>query len=282
MRPTIDLQPDTILLDVAAAGLAEVLDAAASALAARSGMERAVIRGALADAAAESTFAIGAGIAVPHVAVPGLSRRASTLIRTVEPVSLDAPDREPVDLFFVLLSPAGDPSAHLQFLAHLAGMCRSRVFRDGLRAATTPREALELIAAAEARLGGAAAAMPASGGKLGLAIISVAGERAADTILLGLLRRELSSATIVDAQTLQDAASREVPLFAGFRDLFGDPGGRRMIFAHVDLEHADEIASIVQQACEDEPSASAELVVLPIAHRRTWSPPAPAPTRAGH
>jgi hypothetical protein len=74
----------------------------------------------------------------------------------------------------------------------------------------------------------------------------------------------------------------EVPLFAGFRDLFGDPGGRRMIFAHVDLEHADEIASIVQQACEDEPSASAELVVLPIAHRRTWSPPAPAPTRAGH
>lgn len=282
MTPTLNLTPDAVLLDQPAVDLRDVIELAAPVVAERGGVETSVARRALLDAASESDFAVGAGVAVPHVAVPDLADRAICLVRTAEPVGLGAVDGEPIDLFFVVLYPAGDPSAHLQFLAHLAGMCRSRLFRHGLRSATTARAVTELVVASEARLRGASYAVGPAATQRGLAIISVSGERAADAILVGLLRAELTDATIVDAQTVQDAASREVPLFAGFRDLFGDPGGRRMIFAPIDLEHIEELAAIVEDACEDERSADAELIVLPVSSRWRFEQAAPAARSASH
>lgn len=284
MSLTVDLTPEAILLGVAAQRLADVIGAAAAALGPVADLDPQRVRRALEPSASDTGFAVGDGIAVPHAAVDGIPTRAVAIVRTTTPLQVGALDGAPVDVFFVVLYPAGDPLGHLRFLAHLAGMCGSRVFRDGLRAAATPQEVIELVAAAEARLGIVARA-PTSPvvGQRGLAIISVTGERAADSILVGLVREELASATILDAQTVQDAASREVPLFAAFRDLFGDPGGRRVILAQVDLEHADALAAIVQRACEEERSATAELVVVPIANRWEWRPVADQPPeRTGH
>lgn len=280
MSATIDLRPDAVLLDHPAATLADVLGAASAKLASQSGAEPSVIRSALAATCAESSFGVGAGIAVPHAAIPELPRHAIALVRVAEPLDVGAIDGTPVDLLFVVIHSSSDPSGHLKFLAHLAGMCRSRVFRDGLRGASSASEVIDLIAAAEARSHGARTS-PAPAHERALAIIAVSGERAADNILVGMLSEELESATIVDAQTLQDAASREVPLFAGFRDLFGDPGGRRVIFANLDSDRADTLAAIVQRACEDEQHATAELIIVPVANRWEWRA-APAPARRGH
>lgn len=282
MTESLDIVAQAIHLDPHARNLPEVFEVAVPVLAEQSDVEPLVLRRALLEASAESDFLLGSGIALPHVAIPGLRSRAISMVRTAQPIQLGDGPSASADLFFVVAYPSGNPSAHLHFLAHLAGLCRSRVFRDGLRSATGPDEVIALIRAAEQRLGVAASGLAPRSGQQALAIIAVTGERATDAIMMGLLREQLSTASIVDVQNVRDAASQEVPLFAGFRDLFGDPGGRRMIFVDIDNEQSQTIATIVKQACEDDRSASADLVVIPIASRWSWSPPAPASQTSGH
>jgi PTS system nitrogen regulatory IIA component len=279
---TIDLKPHEVILDLPAATLADIIGAAAEALAPECALPAAALRETLLDAVRDTSVAVGSGIAMPHAGVRGLERARVALVRTAPPLSVGALDGAAVDLFFVVLFPSGNPRAHLELLAHLAGMCRSRVFRDGLRSACAVDEVLALVDAAQRRLGTATRTATARESERALALISVTGERAADAILMALLREQLGAATIVDAQTVQDAASREVPLFAGFRDLFGDPGGRRLILAQLAPERADALAAIVQRACEDDGTASAQLSVVPIAQAWAWGP-RPERTRAkGH
>lgn len=269
MTAYVQLHPTAIILDLPATNAREVLAAAVERLSSLHELAPETIGHVLGGTVAVGEFAIGSGVAVPHAAVPGLAGRVVALVRTAAPLPVDAVDGAPVDLYFIVLYPPGNPTEHLRFLGQLAAMCRSRMFREGLRAATTPREVIDIVDASAARFMGSPRLAAPAEPERGLAIIMVTGERAADTILMGLLGQQFG-ATIVDAQTAHDAASREVPLFAGFRDLFGDPGGRRVVFAQVDLDRMETLAELVRGACEEERSASAEVMIMPIARRWEW------------
>lgn len=265
------LTRDSVLLDVQASTLGAVLTTAAGALARATGLETSSIERALGEAARESDFAIGAGIAVPHVEIAGLAARAVAVVRLAEPLDVGAMDRTPADLVFVILFPTGDPAGHLQFLAHLARLARSRVFRDGLRSARNADEVLTLVSAAEARRSaGPQAAGAAVTAQKYLAVIKLVGEAAVDSALVELLDQGLGHAVVLDAVSVREAASREVPLFAGFRDIFGDPGGQRIILVQVSAGQVDEMMAIVHRACDKRQPARGEVLFVPVTAHRVW------------
>mgnify|MGYP005652465205 CR=1 FL=1 len=79
--------------------------------------------------------ALGEGIAIPHCRMANCSQAVGSLITLSEPVDFEAPDRQGVDILFVLLVPEEGHQEHLDILAGLAGLLSRPDFCDQLRAA---------------------------------------------------------------------------------------------------------------------------------------------------
>ena len=88
---------------------------------------------------------IGQGIAIPHgksdsvggvVAALGISKRG---------IDFDSLDGEPVHTFFMLIAPSNSAGVHLKILAKISRLLKDKFFRQALREAKTPEEALKLI-----------------------------------------------------------------------------------------------------------------------------------------
>jgi nitrogen PTS system EIIA component len=67
---------------------------------------------------------LGQGIAIPHGRLPSITRVYGLFARLVTPVAYDSVDNEPVDLVFVLLSPAQAGADHLKALARISRLLR--------------------------------------------------------------------------------------------------------------------------------------------------------------
>lgn len=278
------LQPSLVLLGVPATTLDAVLSHAARALAPVVNVPATRIGELLREVTSSGGVSVGAGVAVPHARLPDLSTTAVALLVTTQPIPVQAMDGQPADIFFVVLSGLDDPRGHLLVLAHLARLAHSQTLLQALRQAKAPREALELIEAAELRhaAGGREIQAPQRPSHY-VAIIAVAGEKAVDSLLVGLLDQGFENASMLEAQSLREAATREVPLFAGFRDIFGDPGGRRIILVDIEVDRADELVAMVHRICEDRGAESAELALVPLQHYWRWERPrADRPARGGH
>lgn len=79
--------------------------------------------------------ALGRGIAVPHVHVRGLNRIVCLFAKLATPVDFEAPDNQPVDLMFLLLSPEHASGDHLKALARISRLVRDQPTLDLLRSA---------------------------------------------------------------------------------------------------------------------------------------------------
>ena len=82
----------------------------------------------LAAREAEASTAFGQGIAMPHALVPGLDEDILVSAVLDEPFDYDGDGRSPVQVAFMLLSPADSPERHLQSLSNLARACQSEGF----------------------------------------------------------------------------------------------------------------------------------------------------------
>jgi PTS system nitrogen regulatory IIA component len=275
-----------VLIDVPASGIEDVLSSAARALAPAIGVALEQIEAVLMDSGKTATAAIGAGVAVPHAQLPGLTSSVVALIVTTRPIDLRALDREPVDIFFVVLSRADDPKGHLLLLAHLARLAQSKTLRAALRQASSPAEALELISAAELRTQSAVPVSPVAATQVPshyLGVISIVGEKALDAVLVSMIDEGFEHASLLEAQSLREAAAREVPLFAGFRDLFGDPGGRRIIMVDIESARTSDLCTMIQRICEETGAEDAEVALLPLDRYWRWErPTVERAQRGGH
>lgn len=63
---------------------------------------------------------LGHGIAIPHSRMENNEQTLAAFVQITNGVDYDAPDSEPVDLFFSLLVPEESTEEHLQILAKLA------------------------------------------------------------------------------------------------------------------------------------------------------------------
>lgn len=79
---------------------------------------------------------LGHGMALPHGRMTGLDAPLAACLTLAEPIDFDAPDRQRVDVLFVLLVPRECSDEHLQILAGLAEMFNDAALRDALRAQT--------------------------------------------------------------------------------------------------------------------------------------------------
>jgi mannitol/fructose-specific phosphotransferase system IIA component (Ntr-type) len=84
--------------------------------------------------------AIGKGIAIPHCKLSRLERSVVAVGIAPQGVAAEAPDHDPVRLFFLVVSPEGSPAEHLQCLAAISRWIKEDGNLDRLREATTADE----------------------------------------------------------------------------------------------------------------------------------------------
>jgi nitrogen PTS system EIIA component len=266
------------LTDLSVTSADDLVARVADALAEIAGVEAARMRRLFAEAIRREGASLGEGVAIPHAELAGVQEPLVALAVTRTPVDLPAIDGRPPDVFFFVIAPPGNPQAHLKRLAHIAHLAQSRTLREGLRVQSTPEEALALVQAAEERHGVAKVPLVADHAMI---VISLGGEKAVDALLVELLDRQPEDVCVLEAQSLREAATREVPIFTGFRDIFGDPGGRRVILVEVPAEDVNGIVALVDRICRDHGTYDAHVAAMPI--HRTWRPQPPeAPKAGGH
>ena len=99
----------------------------------------------------ERSTGVGGGLALPHARLSGLETSVLLVGRACEGLDFAAPDGEPVDLFFLLLSPAEARSEHLRLLARVARIFAPEGILERLRAAPGPKQLFQLLLEEDAR-----------------------------------------------------------------------------------------------------------------------------------
>lgn len=93
----------------------------------------------------------GDGVAIPHGKVDGVSQIYCLLVRLSEPVRYKAIDGKPVDLVFLLLSPADAGAEHLKALAAISRIVRHAPTLEKMRGARTRDALAAVVMAADER-----------------------------------------------------------------------------------------------------------------------------------
>lgn len=93
---------------------------------------------------------IGRGVAVPHTKHPGVSRLVGTVAVSQDGIGFESLDGEPVQLFFLLVSPPDRPGDHLRALESISRQLRDDTFCKLLKAAKEPTAIQQLLEEADA------------------------------------------------------------------------------------------------------------------------------------
>ncbi|MDH3297485.1 MAG: PTS sugar transporter subunit IIA [Gemmatimonadota bacterium] len=93
---------------------------------------------------------IGAGIAVPHAICSALAGPCLIIGISQSGVEFQAIDDQPVNVFFVLLSPPDHAGHHIRMLARIARLAKHPEFVDALRTSSDPHVVVSHIERYEA------------------------------------------------------------------------------------------------------------------------------------
>jgi PTS system nitrogen regulatory IIA component len=85
------------------------------------------------------------GIAVPHAKTPAVNSLTVALGISPRGIDFQAIDGNPSKLFFLLLAPPGQSGPHIEALADIARITRSRAFCRTVIGSTSPEEVVELF-----------------------------------------------------------------------------------------------------------------------------------------
>lgn len=97
------------------------------------------------------TTCLGRGVAVPHATVPGLEDPLLLVATAETPVPFGPPDSDPVDLFFVLLSPPGREGEHIKLLARICRLAQHPDDLDDVRKAQDGAALMEAVLQLDSR-----------------------------------------------------------------------------------------------------------------------------------
>ncbi|MDQ7990239.1 MAG: PTS sugar transporter subunit IIA [Candidatus Dactylopiibacterium sp.] len=130
------LAPSRILIDAKVTSRDELFALVSDLFERDSGVPARKIRDGLLQREKLGSTGLGMGIAIPHQRIKGLKEALGAFVRLAQPLAFDAPDGEPVRLFFVMLVPEQANETHLRLLAELAQRFSDRAFREVVCAAT--------------------------------------------------------------------------------------------------------------------------------------------------
>lgn len=97
------------------------------------------------------TTGFGGGVAIPHGRMQGLDGIRAAFVTLDKPIDYGAIDDLPIDLVFMLLSPADAGADHLKALAQVSRLLRDRSFVAKLRGTGSPDALFALFANPETR-----------------------------------------------------------------------------------------------------------------------------------
>jgi len=145
-----NIKPTTIATDLAGDNVESVI-AELAELAARdsNGLDKFKLYENLMRRERLLSTAMGAGLAFPHCTIGGISSPLFVLGISRRGVDADAPDGQPVRIFFAVVSPERDPNAHLDALAAASRVFSDAAVRDAVLKAGDPEEVIAAIAASE-------------------------------------------------------------------------------------------------------------------------------------
>ena len=126
---------DAVIAALHADSKKQVLQELALSAARKTGLDEREIFEALMQRERLGSTGFGRGVAIPHVKLRHLSTTMCLFARLKTPVEFDAPDGEPVDLIFLLLSPEHARGDHLKALAKVSRLVREPQTIARLRAA---------------------------------------------------------------------------------------------------------------------------------------------------
>ncbi len=92
---------------------------------------------------------IGQGVAVPHTRHPTVQRLVGTVALSRRGVDFAALDGDPVDIFFLLISPPNQPGDHLRALENISRHLKDERFVSFLRQAHDKAAVIELLEEAD-------------------------------------------------------------------------------------------------------------------------------------
>lgn len=138
------VQPDRIVLDLEASDAEDAMNRAADLVSPALGVSKEKLVRALLEREKLGSTAVGEGLAIPHCKIQGISEIYVSIIRIHAGVEFAAPDKQPVKVMFVVLSPPDQPAAHLQTLSQIARILKRKEFR---RAVLTAGEVSEIVKA---------------------------------------------------------------------------------------------------------------------------------------
>lgn len=107
--------------------------------------ERQVICGKLLERERLQSTGIGDGVAIPHTAVENVESQRAALVLCPQGVEFSAIDNGPVYIFFGVVGPKTEASAHLKILAKVSRLLRSSETRRRLLESDGPSQAYSLI-----------------------------------------------------------------------------------------------------------------------------------------
>lgn len=131
------LPPSTILLDVLAADRTAIIQRLVHAAASMHGLPEGETLEAVLKREREVPTSVGEGVAIPHARIVGLGAPKMAFARLAEGIEFDAPDKRPVRLVFLILSPAEEPKIQLILLQRIAEIMQSDYLRARLLGAPT-------------------------------------------------------------------------------------------------------------------------------------------------
>ena len=134
------LQLDTMLVPLAATdrqgAIYELVDALAKA---GSISDPDTIKQLVWEREQQRTTGIGDGLAIPHARCDKLDDLVMAMGRPTTPIDFSSPDKRPVDLIILLVSPSGNTADHIQALGRISRLMVNRSFREAAYATETPQ-----------------------------------------------------------------------------------------------------------------------------------------------
>ncbi len=99
----------------------------------------------LAERESLGSTGIGNGVAIPHGKLSALDGMIVAFGRSVRGIEYQSLDKQPVHLFFLLVTPEDKPGDHLKALARISRILKNSELRENLKQATRREEIQRLI-----------------------------------------------------------------------------------------------------------------------------------------
>jgi len=127
------LSPSGVFLQLEETSKKQLLKSLAAEAEKLTGLSDSKIYSVMMDREHAGCTGVGDGVGIPHGRFEKLDAICALFATLKKPVEFGAADGKPVDLVFMLLSPAGENTAHLKAMATISRLLRDRTLCDRLR-----------------------------------------------------------------------------------------------------------------------------------------------------